>query len=73
MISMATHEQQRVLRVLHEADGPLYPSEIAELLNHELRLGSAFTRQEVVRSLQALEKEVTQLQDGRWILKRSVV
>ena len=70
---MATHEQQHVLRILHEADGPLYPSEIAELLNHQLRLGAAFTRQEVVRSLQALEKQVTQLQDGRWILNRPMV
>jgi hypothetical protein len=33
-------------------------------------LGPAFTRQEVVRSLQALEKEVTQLVDGRWMLGR---
>jgi hypothetical protein len=67
---MATHEQQHVLRSLHEASDALYPSEIAELINHELRLGAAFTRQEVITNLQALEKEVTQLVDGRWMLKR---
>jgi hypothetical protein len=67
---MGTHEQQHVLRILREASDALYPSEIAELLNHELRLGTAFTRQEVVRNLQALGKEVTQLVDGRWMLKR---
>jgi len=70
LITMATHEQQHVLRVLDEARDALYPSEIAELLNHEFHLGTAFTRQEVIRNLQALEKEVTQLVDGRWIRKR---
>jgi hypothetical protein len=68
---MASHEQQHVLRILGEARGALYPSEIAELLNHELRLRAAFTRQEVNRNLQDLEKEVTQLIDGRWMLKRT--
>jgi hypothetical protein len=63
---MATHEQQHVLRILHQASNALYPSEIAELINHELRLGAAFTRQEVIMNREALEKGVTQLIDGRW-------
>jgi hypothetical protein len=67
---MATHEQH-VLRILCQAHGALYLSEIAEQLNHELRLGVAFTRQEVFRNLQDLEKDVTQLTDGRWMLKRT--
>jgi hypothetical protein len=57
--------------IFHEARDALYPSEIAEMLNHEFRLGAAFTRQEVVRNLEHLEKEVTQLTDGRWMLKRT--
>jgi hypothetical protein len=68
---MVTHEQRHVLSILHEAGDALYPSEITELLNHELRLGVAFTRQEVIRNLHDLEKEVTQLIDGRWMLKRT--
>lgn len=69
MITMPTHEEH-ILRILGEATEPLFPSEITERLNHDLGLGSAYTMTEVVKRLQALEQEVVQQPDGRWILKR---
>jgi hypothetical protein len=58
------------VRILGEASEPLFASEITELLNHELRPGAAYMTTEVATRLQALEKEVTQLPDGRWMLRR---
>jgi len=66
---MPTHEEH-ILRILGEATYPLFASEITELLNHELRPGAAYTATEVATCLQALKKEVGQLPDGRWMLKR---
>ena len=66
---MPTHEEH-ILRILGEATEPLFPSEITELLNHELRPGAAYMTTEVATRLQALEREVAQLPDGRWMLKR---
>jgi hypothetical protein len=66
---MSTHEEH-VLRILGEATEPMFPSEITELLNHELRPGAAYTMTEVVKHLRALEGEVVQTPDGRWMLKR---
>ena len=66
---MPTHEEH-ILRILGEATEPLFPSEITELLNHELRPGAAYMTTEVATRLQALERQVAQLPDGRWMLKR---
>ena len=71
MIHMPTHEEH-IMRILGEAAEPLFPSEIAERLNHELRPGAAYTATEVVTRLQDLEKEIEQLSDGRWMLKRLI-
>ncbi len=62
--------EERIQRILGEAIEPLFPSEITERLNHELGPGSAYSRSEVMTCLQGLAKEVTQLIDGRWMLKR---
>jgi hypothetical protein len=66
---MPTHEEH-ILRILGEVTEPLFPSEIAERLNHELGPGAAYTPTEIVTRLQALEKELAQQSDGRWTLKR---
>jgi hypothetical protein len=66
---MPTHEEH-ILRILGEAIEAIFPSEIAERLNDELRPGAAYTTAEVVTRLPALEKEVAQTPDGRWMLKR---
>jgi hypothetical protein len=62
--------KSRSLRILGEALDPLFSSDVAERLNRELRPGAAYTATEVATRLQALEKEVAQLPDGRWMLKR---
>jgi len=69
VITMPRHEEH-ILRILGEATEPLFPSEITELLNHELRPGAAYVTAEVAPRLQALENQVAQLPDGRWMLKR---
>jgi hypothetical protein len=45
---------EHILRILGEAIEPLFPSDITERLNHELGRGSAYTRSEVMTSLQGL-------------------
>jgi hypothetical protein len=65
---MPTHEEH-ILRILGEATEPLFPSEITDRVNRELGAGSPYTMTEIVKRLQVLE-EVTQIPDGRWILKR---
>ena len=62
-------DQRHILRILGEATEPLSPSEITDRLNHELGAGSPYTMTGIVKCLQALQ-EVTQLRDGRWMLKR---
>jgi hypothetical protein len=66
---MPTHEEH-ILRILGEATEPLFLSEITDRLNDELRPGAAYTATEIVTRLKALEKEVAQQSDGRWMLKR---
>jgi predicted Zn-ribbon and HTH transcriptional regulator len=66
---MPSHEEH-ILRILGEATEPLFTSEIAELLNLELRQGAAYTTIEVVRVLQGLHEQALQFRDGRWMLKR---
>ena len=65
---MPTHEEH-TLRILGDATEPLFTSDVAELLNLELRPGAAYTTTEVVRFLQGLEEQAVQLADGRWMLK----
>ena len=62
-------DEKHILRILGEATEPLSPSEITDRLNHELGAGSPYTMTGIVKCLQALQ-EVTQLRDGRWMLKR---
>jgi hypothetical protein len=62
--------EEHILRILGEAVEPLYPSEITEVLNRELGPGPSCSRSEVMTCLQGLTKEVTQLVDGRWMLRR---
>jgi hypothetical protein len=66
---MPTHEEH-ILRILGEATEPVFTSEIAELLNLELRPGAAYTTIEVARLLQGLQEQAVQFADGRWMLKR---
>jgi len=67
---MPTHEEH-ILRILGEAQEPLYPSEIAERLNRELGPVGAFTAVEIVNRLQALGNQVSQVGEGGWTLKES--
>jgi predicted Zn-ribbon and HTH transcriptional regulator len=66
---MPTHEEH-ILRILGEAIEPVFTSEIAELLNLELRPGAAYTAMEVARFLQGRQEQAVQLADGRLMLKR---
>jgi hypothetical protein len=66
---MPSHEEH-ILRILGEATEPMFPSEIAGLLNGELGRGPAYTTRGVVRLLQGLHEQAVQLADGRWMLKR---
>lgn len=59
-----------MLRILAEANDPLFPSEITERLNYELGSGAAYTVDEVALRLKSLEQLVELLSDGRWTLKR---
>ena len=60
--------RQHIHCILSEAPEPLFPSEIANQLNHELGVAPAYTSAEVIRLLFAMS-EVTQRPDGRWTLK----
>ena len=62
-------DEKHILRILGEATEPLSPSEITDRLNHELGAGPPYTMTGIVKCLQALQ-EVTQLRDGRWMLKQ---
>lgn len=59
-----------MLRILAEANDPLFPSEITERLNYEVGSGAAYTVDEVALRLKSLEQLVELLSDGRWTLKR---
>ena len=58
------------MSILREATDPLFPSEIADLLNLELGAEAAFTTMEIALRLQSLSEHVEQTPDGRWTLKR---
>lgn len=66
---MAT-EEEPIIRILTEATGPLFPSEITDRLNQERGGGGAYTMTKVVLRLKTLDQRVAQLPDGRWTLKR---
>jgi hypothetical protein len=61
---MRTHEE-RILRILGKAVEPLFTSEITERCGKE-----RYTMSEISTRLQGLREQVTQLTDGRWMLKR---
>lgn len=66
---MRTHEE-RILRIHGKAVQPLFTSEITERLNYELGGKERYTMTEISMRLQGLREQVTQLTDGRWMLKR---
>ncbi len=65
-------DEQYILRILAEANDPLFPSEITERLNYELGSGVAYSVDEVALRLKTLEHQAELLGDGRWTLKRRV-
>jgi len=67
-----TPEQQHIVRILGEAIEPLFLSDIAGSLNAQLSSGAYFNRNEVIKNLESLYEQVTQLRDGRWTLRRRV-
>lgn len=66
---MPTHEKS-ILRILGEAEEPLFASEIAEHLNSELRPDSAYSTVEVAKWMKSMSEQVAPLLEGRWMLKR---
>ena len=66
---MATYEEQ-IFRILSEASGPLYSSDIAARLNRDLHLRNAYSPVDVVKHMQDMRDQVVQLSDGRWTSKR---
>ena len=63
-------DEHYILRILSEAEVPLFPSEIAERVNFELVSGAPYSMTEVAMLLMTMTLEVDQLPDGRWALKR---
>jgi len=68
---MPTPEED-ILRVLSEASEPLYSSEIAARLNHELG-EQAYWPMDVVKRMNAMADQVIQSSDGRWTMKRRML
>ena len=68
MRMMHAHKEE-VLRILAEANEPLYPSEITDALNR--RAKTVYNLADVVTALKTLE-DLKQTSDGRWTLKRRV-
>ena len=66
---MPTHEE-RILRILSEAQEPLYASEIADRMNKDVGPKAAYTAIEVVNRLQNLGEQVVQLPEGGWTLRQ---
>lgn len=66
---MADHDLA-ILRILGEAQEPLYPSEIAERLNRELGPPGTYTAVDVVNRLLTLDNRVVQAPEGGWMLIR---
>jgi hypothetical protein len=67
-----TPEQQHIVRIFGEATEPLFLSDITGSLNTQLSSGGYFNTSEVIKNLESLYEQVTQLRDGRWTLKRRV-
>ena len=61
--------EEHILRVLREAQEPLYASEVTERLNAEA-CRTVFFAPEVARKLTEMS-DVAQRLDGRWTLKRT--
>jgi hypothetical protein len=59
-----------ILRILSEAQDPLFPSEVTERVNYELICGTPYTMTEVAMRLMTMNRAVDQLPDGRWTVKR---
>lgn len=60
---MASHEDD-ILRIAAGAGTPLFSSEIAHRLNHELGSRTAYTAVELATHLQALSERVVQSSEG---------
>src|SRR5437868_4525687 len=59
---MPNHEEI-ILRILSEAPEPLYSPEIADRLNHELRLEQAYFPLEVVERMQTMGEQVVEVSE----------
>ena len=69
-LNRASHPIERyILRILGEANDPLFPSEITDRLNLELRAGERYTMTDVAMRLKTLDRKVEQLPDGRWTMR----
>jgi hypothetical protein len=64
--------EEHILRVLSEASEPLYSSDIAASLNHELG-EQAYGPMDVVKRMQGMADQVIQSSDGRWTSKRRML
>jgi hypothetical protein len=62
--------EERILTICRQATEPLYTSEITDRLNREIGGKAAYTMSEIATRLQGLTAQMTQLTDGRWMLKR---
>jgi hypothetical protein len=60
-----------LLRILTEAQSPLFPSQVTERANYELLSGDPFTMTEVAMRLMSMDNSVDQLSDGSWSAKAS--
>jgi len=63
--------EEHILSVLSEALEPLYSSDIAARLNHELG-EQAYWPMDVVKRMHGMADQVIQSSDGRWTLKRLI-
>ena len=61
---------EHILRILGEALEGLFASDIAERLNRELRPASAYKSVDIANYVKGMSNLITQLPDGRWMLKR---
>ena len=62
--------EERILHVCRQSTEPLYTSEITDRLNRETSGKAAYTMSEIATRMQGLTAQITQLTDGRWMLKR---
>jgi hypothetical protein len=64
-------DESYILRILADAESPLFPSQVTERVNYELMSGDAFTMTEVAMRLMTMHHAVDQLSDGSWTVKAS--